>query len=104
MKLSTFNLGHYSRLTLLLLMLGAQGIAAAHDIGNGHALNSDVCATCVIGNGLGTAVGASYETPPLRVCQTHAPVHSITAALASRVNCHFARAPPLSFWNTQNPN
>jgi hypothetical protein len=104
MNPASFNLGRYSRLALLLLLLTAQGIAVAHDIGDSHALKSDLCATCIIGHGLGTAVGSSYAASPLQVCQTFAAVHSITATPAPHTNCHFARAPPLSSWNTQNPN
>ena len=104
MHISTFNLGRYSRLALLLLMLAAQGFAVAHDIGDGHGLTSHPCSTCIIGHGLGVAVSSSYETSPLQVYQTSVPIHASTATLPTRVNCHCARAPPLSSWNTQNPN
>ena len=93
MNLSPKNLGRYARLSLLLLMLAAQGIAAAHEIGDSHALNSDLCATCIIGHGLATAVGANYAIPP-QVCHVFTPVVAMNATLISRVNCHCARAPP----------
>ena len=104
MKFSPYNLGRYTRLSLLLLLLTAQGIAVAHDLGDSHGLMSHPCSTCIIGHGLGTAVSFSYQTPPLQVYRTLTPIHSTTAILASRVNCHCARAPPISSWNTQNPN
>ncbi|MCB1690775.1 MAG: hypothetical protein KDI33_19915 [Halioglobus sp.] len=100
MNTSSFNLGRYSRLALLLLMLAAQGIAVAHDLGDGHGLTSHPCSSCIIGHGLGTAVNNSCETPVLQVHRAFAPVHAITATLAPRTSCHCARAPPVSPWNT----
>jgi hypothetical protein len=100
MNPSSFNLGRYPRLALLLLMLAAQGIAVAHDIGDAHGLNSHPCSSCIIGHGLGTAVSTSYETPRLQAYQPLATAHSIAATLTSRTNCHFARAPPIFSWNT----
>ena len=104
MTTSSFNLGRYSRLALLLLLLAAQGMAVAHDIGDNHGLKSHPCSTCIIGHGLGIAVNSSCETPALQVYRALVPIHAITATLPTRVNCHCARAPPLSSWNTQNPN
>ncbi len=100
MNPSSFNLGRYSRLALLLLMLAAQGITVAHDLGDHHGLTSHPCSSCIIGHGLGVAVSRSYETPPLQVYQTSAPILACTATLPTRVNCHSARAPPVSAWNT----
>ena len=100
MNPSSFNLGRYSRLALLLLMLAAQGITVAHDLGDHHGLKSHPCSTCIIGHGLGIAVSSSCETPPLQVYQTFVPIRGISAALPPRVNCHCARAPPVSPWNT----
>jgi hypothetical protein len=85
-------------------MLAAQGFAVAHDIGDGHGLQSHPCSTCIMGHGLGTAVSGSLEVTPLQLYQAFAPTPSITVALASRTNTHLARAPPAAPWNTQNPN
>lgn len=100
MNTSSFNLGRYSRLALLLLMLAAQGIAVAHDIGDGHGLKSHPCSTCIIGQGLGAAVSSSYETPSLQAYRTFATIPAIAPSLTPRVSCHCARAPPASPWNT----
>jgi hypothetical protein len=100
MNTSSFNLGRYSRLALLLLMLAAQGIAVAHDIGDSHSLKSDPCASCIIGHGLGTAVTSGCEALPLPVCQPAVPARSNAAPLASPTHCHLARAPPVSSRNT----
>ena len=104
MHTSTFNLGRYSRLALLLFMLAAQGFAVAHDIGDGHALQSDPCPSCIIGHGLGAAISAKYDTPPFQAYQAFTPIACSTAIPTSRVNCHLARAPPKSLRNTHNPN
>jgi hypothetical protein len=104
MYTSTFKLGRYSRLALLLLMLAAQGLAVAHTISDGHGLQSHPCSTCIIGHGLGAAVSGSYDASPLQVYQAFDPAPSITATLASRSDWHLARAPPGAPWNTQNPN
>lgn len=100
MKPSLLNLGRYSRLALLLLMLAAQGVANAHDISGSHAFSSDACSTCIIGHGMGTAINASVDTPALAVSQSPVPVHAVTVTLASPTTGHFARAPPLFSWNT----
>ena len=94
MKHPTYILGRYARLTLLLLMLAAQSIAVAHDIGEDHGLQSHSCATCIIGQGLGTAVSVSYETPIQYLCHTFAPASSTTAAQAPTTHFHLARGPP----------
>jgi hypothetical protein len=95
-----FNLGFYSRLTLLLLMLAAQGIAVAHENGDSHELKSHSCSTCIVGHGLGVAIGASSDTPPVQVYQAFSPINPVATTLASRVNCHHTRAPPAFSWNT----
>ena len=100
MNKSPYNLGRYARLTLVLLMLMAQGFAIAHDVGDNHGLQSHPCATCIIGHGLGAAVSVNYESPLLRSYQPQVPPLAITATLASRPGCHLARAPPLLSWNT----
>lgn len=96
MNTPSLNLGRYSRLALLLLMLASQGIAVAHDIGDNHGLKSHPCSSCIIGHGLGAAISASFDTPALPFYRAFAPAHPITANLCSRVNCHKARAPPVS--------
>jgi hypothetical protein len=94
MNLSTYNPGRFARLALLLVMLAAQSIAVAHDIGEEHGLQSHSCATCVIGHGLGTAVSFSYETPTQFPCHAFTPTDSTTDTLAPRTNYHLARGPP----------
>jgi hypothetical protein len=97
---SSFNLGRYARLALLLLMLAAQGMAFAHDIGDSHVLKSDPCASCVIGHGLGTAVSSSCAAPSLPLYQPLLPACTNAATPTSRTNYHPARAPPVLSWNT----
>ena len=96
MKSTSFKLGRYLRFTLLLLMLAAQGIVNAHELGASHSLKSDVCTTCLIGHGLGGAVNVSHAAPPLQVWQVLIPIHSITDTLVSPTYSTFARAPPAS--------
>ena len=97
MKVSAHNPGRYARLALLLLMLAAQSISVAHDIGQDHGLQSHSCATCIIGQGLGTAVSVSYDTLTLYPCHIFAPAGSTIAALAPTTRYHFARGPPRLF-------
>jgi hypothetical protein len=104
MNLSAFQLSRSLRLALLLLMLASQGIANAHALGDQHLLESDTCATCVIGHGLGAALGASHEAPPVQVWRATQTLQATLSARVARTTCHFARAPPGSFWNTPNPN
>lgn len=94
MNIFAYTPGRYARLALLLLMLAAQGIAVAHDIGGDHGLQSHSCATCIIGQGLGTAVSFSHETPTQYPCSTFAPADPTLVALAPKTNYHFARGPP----------
>lgn len=98
MKTSLFNLRRSTRfaLLLLLLLLAAQSISMAHAIGDNHELKSDLCATCIVGHGLGTAVSSSHDTVPLQIHQAYAPLRSNFVALSSRTSCHLARAPPPS--------
>lgn len=96
MKLSTFKLGRYPRLALLLLMLAAQGIANAHELGDSHVITSDSCATCIIGHGLGAAVGVSHDAPQIQVYHALIANHVIISAAVSRTCANFARAPPTS--------
>lgn len=96
MKLYTFNPGRHLRLALLLMLLAAQSIGYAHEIGHVDSVESGICATCSIGNGLGAGVTVSHEAPEVQVCHALIPVHSVALALVSRTNSHFARAPPTS--------
>jgi len=96
MKLAYSRLGRYPRLALLLLMLAAQGIANAHEFGDSHAITSDSCATCIIGHGLGTAIGVNHEAPQIQVYHALITNHVIISAAVSRTHSHFARAPPAS--------
>lgn len=96
MKPFSFALGRYSRLALLLLMLAAQGITNAHELGDSHAIASDSCATCIIGHGLGTAVSVSHDAPQVQVYHAPVTLQSITNLAISRTHSHFARAPPNS--------
>ena len=94
MKLFAYNPGRYVRLALLLMMLAAQSIAVAHDIGQDHGLQPHSCATCIIGQGLGTAVGVSFDTPAQYACHTFTPASSTTATPAPTIRYHLARGPP----------
>lgn len=99
MKPLTLNLGRYPRFALLLLMLAAQGVATAHDFGDTHTLKSDPCSTCIIGQGVGSAITASHELPTFNAYTAWTPARAIAAALASRTDSHQARAPPTFSWN-----
>ncbi len=103
MKLSSFTLSRYLRLSLLLLMLAAQGIVNAHELGDSHSLQSDPCTTCLVGHGLGAAVSVNYEAPQVQIGHVVIPTYSILDVLFARTQSHFARAPPGTLWNTQNP-
>ena len=102
MNLSTFQLSRSLRLALLLLMLASQGIANAHALGDQHLLESDTCATCVIGHGLGAALGASHEAPPVQVWRASQPLQSTINVRVARTTSHFARAPPAPSGTHQN--
>lgn len=104
MKLSHFTLNRCLRLTLLLLLLASQGIVNAHELGDSHSLDSHHCTICVVGHGLGAALGASHEAPAVEIRRAVLPVDAILPAQVARTTCHFARAPPGSCWNTPNPN
>jgi hypothetical protein len=95
-----FNIGRYTRLALLLLMLAAQGIAVAHDIGDSHGLQTHPCSTCILGHGLGGAVNVHPDVPQVQVAQAPLLIHSIADVLASRSHYYFTRAPPRSLCNT----
>ena len=99
MKPLTLNLGRYPRFALLILMLAAQGVATAHDFEDTHTLKSDSCSTCIIGQGLGSAISASHEIPPVHAYLAWTPARAIAATLASRTDSHQARAPPTFSWN-----
>lgn len=104
MNLPSLNLDRYLRLVLLLLMLAAQGIVNAHELGDKHSLDSHLCSTCVVGHGLCTALSVSYEAPQLQVCHALLPIDATTVKQVSRTHCHFARAPPGALGNNPNPN
>jgi hypothetical protein len=97
MKSLTSTLGHYPRLALLLFMLAAQGIAGVHELGDSHALESDLCATCIVGHGLGAAVTVSYDAPQLQIYHALIVIVAITSAAVARTYSNIARAPPASF-------
>ena len=96
MKPSTFKLGRYPRLALLLLMLAAQGIVNVHALDDSHSHNSDSCATCIIGHGLGAAVSVSHYAPQIQVYHALIANDVIISAAVSRSCSNFARAPPSS--------
>jgi hypothetical protein len=103
MHLTSFTISRGLRLALLLLMLASQGIANAHALGDSHSLETDTCATCVIGHGLGAALGDSFEAAPAQIVRVLLPLQATVSARVARTTCHFARAPPDSPWNTPNP-
>lgn len=94
MNLSNVQLSRSLRLALLLLMLASQGIVNAHALGDSHSLETDTCSTCIIGHGLGAAVGASHEAPPAQVLRVSLPLQATVAARVARTTSQFARAPP----------
>ncbi len=103
MKLSSFTLSRYLRLSLLLLMLAAQGVVNAHELGDSHSLQSDPCTTCLVGHGLGAAISVNYEAPRVQISHLIISTYSILDIQLSRTQSRFARAPPGTLWNTQNP-
>jgi hypothetical protein len=103
MKLSSCTLSRYLRLSLLLLMLAAQGVVNAHELGDSHALQSDPCTTCLVGHGLGAAVSVNFEAPQVQIGHLVIPTYSIPDVSVSRTQTHFARAPPGTLCNIQNP-
>ncbi len=103
MKLSSFKLGRCLRFALLLLLLSAQGIVNAHELGDGHSLQADPCTTCLVGHCLGAAVNVSYEAPQVPVGHTPISIYSLCEVLVFYTQSHFARAPPGALWTTQNP-
>jgi hypothetical protein len=104
MNLTSFTISRGLRLALLLLLLTSQGIANAHALGDSHSLETDNCATCIIGHGLGAAVGDSYEVPPAQIAGVLLPRLVSVSVRVARNTCHFARAPPASSWKTHIPN
>jgi len=94
MNLSNFNLSRGLRLALLLLLLTAQGIVSAHELGSSHSLDSHLCATCVVGHGLGAALGASHEAPAVQVSRAAPPATPSVFTPAALASCHYARGPP----------
>lgn len=100
MRTSSLNLSRYTRLALLFVMLTAQGIAVAHDVQDGHELELHSCSTCIIGHGMGAAVGTSYEPTPLQKIPCLVAERAVSATLVARTNSQFARAPPSLSWNT----
>jgi hypothetical protein len=73
MNMTSFTISRGLRLALLLLMLASQGIANAHALDDSHSLEKDNCATCIIGHGLGAALGDSYEAAPVQVVRVLLP-------------------------------
>ena len=104
MNMTSFTISRGLRLALLLLMLASQGIANAHALDDSHSLEKDNCATCIIGHGLGAALGDSYEAAPVQVVRVLLPRPVIVSARIARTTCHFARALPASLWKTSIPN
>lgn len=96
MNRSFSQLGRYTRLALLLLMLAAQGIASAHELGDSHALESELCTTCVIGHGLGAAVDICPAAAQLPLYHAYVILPALIPAATTRTSTNFARAPPAS--------
>lgn len=96
MKSLTSTLGRYPRFALLLLMLAAQGVASVHELGDSHALNSDLCATCIVGHGLGAAVSVSHDAPKIPIYRPVIANPAVTTATVARTYSNIARAPPAS--------
>jgi hypothetical protein len=96
MKFSAATLGRYPRIALLLLLLAAQGIANAHELGDSHAFASDSCASCIIGHGMGSAITGCQDAPQIQICHALIANHVIVSAAVVRTRSSFARAPPAS--------
>ena len=96
MYIPSHILGRKLRLVLLLLVLAAQGIANAHELGSSHTLDSHPCSICLGGHGLGAAINAHPDVPQLQVGQALVPSHSITNVRSSHSSYYFTRAPPHS--------
>lgn len=104
MNLSSCVLGRHLRLALLLLLLAAQGIVNAHELGSSHSLDSHHCSICLTGHGLGSAVNVHPDLPDLRAGQAAVSSHVVADVPAPRSHYYFSRAPPGSLCNNQNPN
>jgi hypothetical protein len=96
MRISPNILGRKLRLVLLLLVLAAQGIANAHELGSSHALDSHPCSVCLVGHGLGAAVNAHPDVPQLQVDQALVTSRSIDNVRSSHNSYYSTRAPPQS--------
>jgi hypothetical protein len=96
MNLSFLNPGRYLRFAMLALLLAAQGVSYAHELGHFDSAESGYCSTCSIGNGLGAGVSVSHEAPSVIQNHAQASVSLISFHPVSRINPHFARGPPRS--------
>ena len=94
MTISPHILGRNLRLVLLLLLLAAQGVVNAHELGSSHALDTHPCSICLVGHGLGAAISAHPGVPQLQAGQAVVLPHSISHIRSSHKSYYFTRAPP----------
>jgi hypothetical protein len=96
MTISSCIVGRNLRLVLLLLLLASQGIANAHEQSVGHSLDSHLCSVCLIGHGLGAAIGANPDVPHIPTARAPNLIQPVAAVLISHNNYYLTRAPPTS--------
>ena len=84
------------RLVLLLLLLGSQGIANAHEQTASHSLDSHLCSVCLISNSLVAAVDAHSDLPQFSAACSVYLTQPVAAVLIFHHNYYLTRAPPAS--------
>lgn len=94
MKIAASPFGRYLRAALMLLLLAAQGVAAAHELNHWHGPSQEICATCSIGNGLDSPLAAPQT--PLQTPDRSAFVytHAVWTIHWEVPRNFFQRAPP----------
>lgn len=96
MKLTPSRVCIWLRIALVTLMLAAQGLAYAHELGHLETGYSNNCGICSIGHGFGSSVNASHDIASIQVERALISTSTIIAIVKTRLPAHFARAPPLS--------
>jgi len=90
-----YTLSRNVRLVLLLLLLAAKSIAAAHEYCPDHESNHQDCSICVLGHSLGSALEVFSPAPlPLRYTALQMPSYMAGHVVCSLGIAYFSRAPP----------
>jgi hypothetical protein len=97
MRIYSHILGRNLRLLLLLALLGAQGVASAHELEESHSAQSHICSICIAGIGLGAAIPVQACVPQVRVCQNAIPVNTVNVSSTFYYQLYSSRAPPSVF-------